>query len=102
MNLLPGVILKLGKFRGHLATISSIEENTTQLLENYDDSNPNGLHIGLSDAMKNWITNEEILNWDSGEPNNNMSENYAEIYLNGLWNDIDGNDQRRALLEVEN
>ena len=96
---------------GHLATISSIEENTfiTQLLENYDDSNPNGLHIGLSDEGSEgiwyWITNEEsyFLNWDSGEPNNMWGgQNYAEIYLNGLWNDIGGNEVRRALLEIEN
>jgi len=96
---------------GHLATISSIEENTfiTQLLENYDDSNPNGLHIGLSDegseGIWHWITNEEsyFLNWDSGEPNNMWGgQNYAEIYLNGLWNDIGGNEVRRALLEIEN
>jgi hypothetical protein len=95
---------------GHLATISSIEENSfiTQLLENYYESNLNGVHIGLSDegyeGIWYWITNEEsyFLNWASGEPNNNGGENYAEIYLNGLWNDLDGNSIRRALLEIEN
>ena len=76
---------------GHLATISSAEENTylTSLISV-------GTWIGLNDLAVEgtfvWVTGEPVVytNWDSGEPNNNGAfgnEDYVELLTNGTWND---------------
>ena len=49
--------------------------------------------IGLTDenveGKWEWVTNEEFdySNWKKGEPNNQSSENYALMDIDGTWND---------------
>ena len=82
---------------GHLATISSKEENDA--LFNYMRSlNLKIAYFGYSDAATEgewkWVNGETNIynNWHSGEPNGRSSENYAEFYYqfnDGTWNDGD-------------
>lgn len=79
---------------GHLVTITSQEENdfVVSLLGSET------VWIGLTDEQNEgvwqWVTGETVTytNWDPGpgEPNGGTSENYAEMYSNGLWNDASG------------
>jgi len=94
--------LKCEELGGHLATITSAEENTAvkELAGN------NTVWIGATDDTEEgtwtWVSDEEFAysNWQSGEPNNNASEyapDSAENYLllngnNGYWQDsVDAN-----------
>lgn len=80
---------------GHLATISSKEEN--DFLYSYLTSlGKNTAYFGLSDAKSEgdwvWVTGEKTSyeNWHKGEPNGGSNENYAEFYwmfTDGTWND---------------
>ena len=92
---------------GHLATITSAEENkvySDYLLELYDGKYP-GLWLGATDEKEegdwSWVTGEEWVyeNWDKagGEPNNdnNGTEHYLHIISSdvvgrdaGKWNDL--------------
>lgn len=82
---------------GHLATITSAEENDA--LFNYmKKSGYETAYFGFSDKDNEgnwkWVTGENVdyTNWSSGEPNNDGygEENYAEFYYkynDGTWND---------------
>lgn len=81
---------------GHLATISSQEENT--FLHNFLlDAGYESAYFGLTDRAKEgewvWVTGEPVTytNWQPGEPNSeNSNEDYAMFYYkfpNGTWND---------------
>lgn len=86
------------KIGGHLATITSEEENNAVYgflrSKGYENA-----YFGFSDQSAEgtflWITNEEVeyTNWASGEPNSeNSSEDYAMFYYKyseGQWNDGD-------------
>jgi hypothetical protein len=61
-------------------------------------------YIGISDQAVEgtwvWVatgTPSTYHNWDSGEPSGGTSENCAEIYANGKWNDIDCSSMKKAL-----
>ena len=80
---------------GHLATISSQEENDAlyafALSCGYDN-----VYIGYSDidseGVWKWVSGEEsdYTNWNPGEPNGfTFSENYAVMVDGGYWNDGD-------------
>lgn len=83
---------------GHLATISSKEEND-YIYSLMLDAGINSAYFGLTDKDKegswNWITGEkcEYVNWHNGEPNSeNPNEDYAMFYWkysDGTWNDGD-------------
>lgn len=82
---------------GHLATITSAEENDA--LFNYiKASGYDNAYFGFTDKDNEgewkWVTGEVVdyTNWSLGEPNNdgNGEENYAEFYYkftDGTWND---------------
>lgn len=81
---------------GHLATITSEEENT--FLYNYLVSmGLSGAYFGLSDVNMEgnwvWCTGEEVTftNWDSGEPNNEGRKEHYGLFdfshNDGKWND---------------
>ena len=81
------------KMGGHLATITSAEENkaVSSLMENAADI---GYWMGASDAKSEgtwvWETGEKFsyTNWDKNEPNNDSEvEHYLMMYPSGLWND---------------
>eukprot|EP00994_Dinema_validum_P004414 NODE_2462_length_691_cov_1243.006231_g2011_i0.p2 GENE.NODE_2462_length_691_cov_1243.006231_g2011_i0~~NODE_2462_length_691_cov_1243.006231_g2011_i0.p2 ORF type:complete len:116 (+),score=20.88 NODE_2462_length_691_cov_1243.006231_g2011_i0:112-459(+) len=40
-------------------------------------------------------------NWAPGEPNNYKNEDCAEMYNNGLWNDLKCNQRRRGLCRLK-
>ena len=91
---------------GHLATITSKEENDfiNKLTSN------NYAFIGCTDEEKEgtwkWITGEKFsyTNWSSGQPDNyNQLEHFGEIKLNGTWNDFpDTSDYTRGfVLEID-
>lgn len=81
---------------GHLATITSQEENDF-LYDFITSCGVTNAYFGLSDATEEefwrWTTGEtlEYTNWNSGEPNNESSnEDYAMFYCkygSGTWND---------------
>merc|ERR1711911_203300 len=61
-------------------------------------------YLGLTDETKEgtWInvnTLEEAtyFNWSPREPNNFNNEDHVELFTNGRWNDIAGNNIRNAL-----
>jgi len=77
---------------GHLATITSAEENAFI----FDSvASGNNAWIGLSDAetegVFTWVTGEPLdyTNWFTGEPNNDaiLGENFGEFKADGSWND---------------
>lgn len=82
---------------GHLATITSREEN--DYLYNLVVANGyRNAYFGLTDENKEgtwqWVTGEPVTytNWHSNEPNGYSSENYAMFYWkweDGTWNDGD-------------
>lgn len=88
---------------GHLATITSKEENDAvgELIEKYSDENYEEYFIGMTDedSADNylWITGEEFgyENWDAGEPSNaffvlvhERYQNYGAILKDGSWDDV--------------
>ncbi|MCM1508445.1 MAG: VWA domain-containing protein [Ruminococcus flavefaciens] len=80
---------------GHLATITSAEEQTLINDSLLATGTKNTYFIGLSRKNSNsqweWVTDEtfDYSNWDEGEPNN-ANENYVHLYRNinnfGKWN----------------
>lgn len=77
---------------GHLATITSHEENMWLWFNLGTDVSY--YLLGAIDENMNgdwkWITGEEwgpYINWSAGEPSN-PSENVLEFWNNGQWNDI--------------
>lgn len=86
------------KLGGHLATITTREENDF-LYDLMVDNGYQGAYFGFTDCEEEgvwkWVTNEEVLytNWHSGEPNGeNIQEDYAMFYYkfsDGTWNDGD-------------
>lgn len=83
---------------GHLATISSKEENEF-IYELMTDSGYTSAYFGLTDedeeGIWEWVNGEpvEYTNWHKGEPNSeNSNEDYAMFYwknTDGTWNDGD-------------
>ncbi len=81
---------------GHLATITSSDENTALFLY-VTGSGYESAYFGLSDAEEEgvwkWVTGEpyDYSNWHEGEPNNEYnSEHYGMLYkpyYYGTWND---------------
>ena len=105
-------------YQGHLATITSSEEQDF-VFENVSSVINNNYWIGLSDINNEddfeWVNGEvfDYSNWNNGEPNGGAGENYVEVFsLNslssGFWNDaplINFNTgevvQRYYVLEIE-
>jgi hypothetical protein len=69
--------------------------------------------IGLTDAQEEsiwlWISNRDKLvdsgyvNWDSGEPNNLVSdENCAALKMSGFWNDYHCTNNLHYICEADN
>ncbi|NVN94214.1 MAG: gliding motility-associated C-terminal domain-containing protein [Bacteroidetes bacterium] len=92
---------------GHLATISSIQENN--LLFNYCNGYSQQTWFGFTDEVIEgdwkWITGEPVCytNWAPGEPNNSYGgEDYSTLWcsING-WNDGDYIAPFFFLLEIE-
>ncbi len=83
--------LKCEELGGHLATITSEEEQ--EIVTTLADGK--GAYLGATNenGTWEWITGEEFsyTNWVSGEPNNkgHLSENYLGVYSEGGWNDFD-------------
>lgn len=79
------------KIGGHLVTIQCREEN--DFIKEIILSTNKGAMIGLSDVetegIFQWVTNEDFVysNWKSGEPNNQLDEDYVLINTDGTWND---------------
>ena len=82
------------KLGGHLATITSAEENDA-VIELMTEIGNDVAWIGASDADEEgnwkWINGEAFLysNWAAGEPNNATGDqDYASIYTDdGTWDD---------------
>ena len=83
---------------GHLATISSAEENQFISSGVHED-----MWIGFTDEREEgvweWVTGEDVeyTNWGSGEPNNSGNEDYAHMSGYGQWNDLPDCDLRFIL-----
>lgn len=84
------------KVNGHLATITSAEENNfVSALANVSSASWIGLFNTGRPGRFRWVTNEDLVytNWAPGEPNNyggdknNVLEPYVSMYKNGAWND---------------
>ena len=97
------------KLGGHLATITSKEENAA--LKTLVQSSGINVWIGATDKDKEgtwkWVTGEEFSfsNWASGEPNDaNSNEDYVGIYYDSYtWNDYDNENSgvKGYILEIE-
>lgn len=79
---------------GHLATISSAEENEFVARLANTVSNSSYTWLGGSDVYSEgkwfWITDESFsyTNWNENQPDNyNSSEHYLHMYPSGKWND---------------
>lgn len=82
---------------GHLATITSEEENNT-IYKNIPSKDWD-YYVGASDIVKEgdfkWLTGEKFSysNWDTNEPSNmyiDTAESYITIKASGKWNDLIG------------
>lgn len=82
---------------GHLATITSEEENNT-IYKNIPSKDWD-YYVGASDIVKEgdfkWLTGERFSysNWDTNEPSNmyiDTAESYITIKASGKWNDLIG------------
>ena len=40
-------------------------------------------------------------NWEPGEPNNNLNEDYVQLYSNGRWNDLNGTALYKSVIEMD-
>ena len=77
---------------GHLATISSAEENDVV----HSLCGASNIWLGGNDCETEgtfaWMTGEAMnfTNWSSGEPNdgNGSNQDYMQMYENGLWDDV--------------
>ena len=64
----------------------------------------NRVWLGMTDAIEEgtfiWNDGSELSynNWDLNEPNNSNDEDYAEMYSNGVWNDLKGTQTRHVIL----
>ncbi len=96
---------------GHLATITSKEENDF-VWQFMRDSKFYDAYFGLSDKNEEgkweWVTGEQVefTNWHEGEPNNGAGaaeENYAMFYHNyeDEWNDWDFGEIKSFICEWE-
>lgn len=88
---------------GHLVTINDAAENAwaTSLISNYG-----AVWIGLTDEATEgtwvWSNGESATyrNWASGEPSGG-TEDYAELYSGGTWNDLSGSNTFYGLIEID-
>lgn len=87
---------------GHLATITSAEEN--QFVWN----NVSGTYFWIGAYKDNnswhWVTGESwgYVNWDAGQPDNSGgNENAIEIWRNPQWNDLNQATIRKYLIEYD-
>ncbi|MEN9640386.1 MAG: hypothetical protein RLZZ262_2255, partial [Bacteroidota bacterium] len=81
---------------GYLATVSSAAENS--FIRSAASSAGYGNYlIGYNDVIVEgsfvWHNGQAnaYTNWGGGEPNNSGNEDYTQVLINGLWNDISGN-----------
>ena len=101
VNALGHVISANGR-TGHLVTISSAEENA--YVASLITANT---WIGFTDqdieGTFTWVTGEsaDYTNWNSGEPNSLIGEDFVEIYTTGYWNDVGGSYSKQALFEFD-
>ena len=81
---------------GHLATITSADENAfvyNNFVKGNGPAGENNMRLGGSDAAQEgvwaWITGEawSYSNWYPGSPDGGTSENYVFMYNSGLWAD---------------
>jgi len=87
---------------GHLVTINDAAENAwvASVFLWYDYC-----WIGFSDAAEEgtwqWASGQTptYTNWDSGQPDNNWEEDYAEMWSGGMWNDWTADAQLPGLVE---
>ena len=96
--------LSFNGFQGHLATITSSEENKF-IVDNFTSS-LNDIHdvwLGGFQYDKNaepdghwaWVTGEQwsFTYWETGEPNNQFGdEDHLEFHQGMLWNDLHNSD----------
>lgn len=90
---------------GHLAIISSAAENAAIAagMGGFGFS-----YIGGNDLESegSWVwedcSSAEYLNFNPGEPNGYIYENYLEFLSNGKWNDLPAGALRYSILEIEN
>ena len=88
--------------KGYLATITSAAENTF-LNSKFTSTGWIGASDAAVEGQWRWVTGPDTgtlfwLNgttqtyssWAGGEPNNAGGENYAQFYVGGLWNDLNG------------
>jgi len=96
--------------QGHLATVTSTEENAW-LVDTFTGSGLNKHLFGGTDQTVEgnweWVTGEAwaYTNWAPGEPNNYNNEDYVEFWNNnGTWNDIwfAGGHHDGLVIEYEN
>lgn len=94
---------------GHLATITSKEENdiVTSLMGSSSGDSSYWIGGTRSGNTWKWETGEPYTEnnfWQSGEPNNdNGNENYIMMYPSGTWNDVYsyGKSYRGFILEID-
>jgi Lectin C-type domain/HYR domain len=91
---------------GHLLTVGSASENIFVSNAVNAIALNTWYWLGLSDELTEgtfaWSTGETLVytNWSSGEPNNSgNNEDYAHVWNNGLWNDLNGNNAIRFVIE---
>ena len=81
---------------GHLATVTSAEENSFIFNNVYDSSVSSWVWLGATDQANEgvwqWITDETFNyeNWGRREPNNSGNEDFLMMWGNGTWNDLGG------------
>jgi hypothetical protein len=90
----------------HLLTIGSAAENVFVSNAVNAIALNTWYWLGLTDELNEgvfvWSTGEALTytNWSVGEPNNSgNNEDYAHVWNNGLWNDLNGNNAIRYVIE---
>jgi len=87
---------------GHLAVITSREENdflSRRLIERR-------AYIGLSDSREEgtfeWVTGEDLsfTRWKQGQPDDMDGEDFAELNSQGYWYDVDGTERLEFVVEL--